>query len=67
VANRIVAWRALACNGQSMNWLAAVPTLIVARPEMSHEQPLVAWLGPAISETANYLSEDPGVPPPERA
>jgi hypothetical protein len=50
-----------------MNWLAAVPTLIIARPEFTHELPLVAWLGPAISDSADYLSEDPGVPPPKRA
>ena len=65
--NGIIAWRALACHGQSMNWLAAVPTLIIVRPEMSHELPLVAWLGPATSDCAAWTAVDPDVPPPERA
>ena len=65
--DHIVAWRALACHGQSLNWLAAVPTLIVARPAFSHDLPLVAWLGPAVSETAESAFSCPDVPPPERA
>ena len=65
--DHIVAWRALACGGQSLNWLAAVPTLIVARPDFSHDLPLVAWLGPAVSETAELLPVIPELPPPERA
>lgn len=65
--HQIVAWRALACHGQSMNWLAAVPTLIVVRPDFSHDLPIIAWLGPATSETAECLVVDLDVPPPERA
>lgn len=65
--HQIVAWRALACHGQSMNWLAAVPTLIVVRPEVSHVLPIIAWLGPATSETAECIVVDLDVPPPERA
>ena len=64
---QVVMWRALACHGQSMNWLAAVPTLIVARPQESYALPVVAWLGPAHSETAERGSSSPEVPPPERA
>lgn len=67
VAQHIVAWQALKCGGQSMNWLAAVPTLLLARPKFSHQLPLVARLGPALSETACCVSDDPAVPPPERA
>ncbi len=67
LGDHIVAWRALACHGQSLNWLAAVPTLIVARPDFSHDLPLVAWLGPAVSETAESVFSYPDVPPPERA
>jgi hypothetical protein len=64
---RIVAWRALACRGQSLQWLAAVPTLILLRPELSQEFPLIVWLGPAPSEVAGGQAEDPAVPPPECA
>ena len=65
--DHIVAWRALACRGQSMNWLAAVPNMIVARPGLSHETPLIGWLGPASSDVAGGESHDPAVPPPESA
>lgn len=61
--DHIVAWRALACHGQSMNWLAAVPTLVVSRPELSGDAPRVTWLGPAISETAEALPTEVVVPP----
>jgi hypothetical protein len=63
----IVAWRALACRGQSMNWLAATPNMIVARPTVSREAPLIVWIGPARSEFADGESNDPAVPPPESA
>ena len=66
-ADRIVAWRAMACHGQSLNWLAAVPTLIAARLEISNDLPFVAWLGPAASETAECLPTCPDVPPPQQA
>jgi hypothetical protein len=65
--DRIVAWRALACRGLPMNWLAAVPNMVIARPEVSHEIPLIGWLGPAISEFAVGESDHPTVPPPEMA
>jgi hypothetical protein len=67
IEDHIVAWRALACRGQSMNWLAAVPNMIVARPGLSHETPLVGWLGPASSDVAGGESLDPAVPPPQPA
>ncbi len=66
-ADHLVAWRALACHGQSLNWLAATPTLVVDRPAFSHDLPLVAWLGPAASETATCVAQRPDLPPPERA
>jgi hypothetical protein len=66
-AQHVVAWRAMKCHGHSSNWLAAVPTLIVVRIELSHILPRVAWLGPAPSEAADSLSGDPAVPPPKRA
>jgi hypothetical protein len=65
--DRIVAWRALACRGQSMNWLAATPNMVIAQSEVSHETPLIGWLGPAISDVADGESNDPAVPPPELA
>jgi hypothetical protein len=65
--DRIVAWRALACRGQSMHWLAAVPNLVIARPDVSHEISPIGWLGPAISDVADGDADDPAVPPPELA
>ena len=50
-----------------MNWLSATPTLIAARPEISHDLPLITWLGPAISEIGRATSACPDLPPPERA
>ena len=49
-----------------MNWLAAVPTLVVAQPKVSHALPRITWLGPADSETADNLPADLDVPPPQR-
>jgi hypothetical protein len=66
-ANRIVVWKALACGGQSMNWLAAVPTLIAVRFDFTDRLPLVTWLGPRISACADWIADEPVVPPPERA
>lgn len=66
-ADHFVAWRALACHGQSLNWLAATPTLAVDRPTFSHDLPLVAWLGPAASESATCVAQRPDLPPPEPA
>ena len=66
-ANFIVAWRALGCHGQSLNWLAAVPTLISDQTQFSDQLPLVAWLGPHSSEIAAGVADVPTPPPPERA
>jgi hypothetical protein len=64
---RVVGWRVLACRGLSLHWLAAVPTLIVVRPEASQEMSLIDRLGPAPSEVAGGRSQVPAVPPPEQA
>jgi hypothetical protein len=44
-ARRVVVWKALARGGQSLNWLAAVPTLIAVWHELSDRLALncVAW------------------------
>lgn len=63
----IVAWRALACRGQTLNWLAAVPTTVVARLSWLRQLPRVAWLGPASSEHGEGIAVDPAVPPPKWA
>jgi hypothetical protein len=62
-----VAWRALACHGHVMNWLAAVPTFCVPCLERLHDLPLTAWLSPTVSDLAEGVSDSPAVPPPERA
>lgn len=66
-ADVVVAWRALACHGQSFGWLAAVPTLVSIELTTSDELPLVAWLGPQLSESASPHTDAPTPPPPERA
>jgi hypothetical protein len=45
--------------------LAAMPTLIVVRPGLIHQLPLVDWLRPSASEFANGIEADPAVPPPK--
>jgi hypothetical protein len=64
---RVVAWRALACQGQSMNWLAAVPTLVVEPPSVSHDLPPVGWLSATLSDAVTCVMSPPDVPPPECA
>jgi hypothetical protein len=64
---QMIGWRALACHGQSLHWLAAVPTLIPRPLDFSHELPLVAWLAPPTSEIAAVDGDAPTPPPPERA
>jgi hypothetical protein len=66
-SNVIVAWRAMSCHGQSLNWLAAVPSLITVEPQRTDHLALVAWLGPCSSEFASPHSDTPTPPPPERA
>lgn len=66
-ANFVVAYRALGCNGQSLNWLAAVPTLISVDLELTDQLALVAWLGPHSSAVAGGVADVPTPPPPERA
>lgn len=63
----VVGWRALACHGQSLNWLAAVPTLITVELEIADQLPLFAWLGPPDSASAAGIADAPTPPPPERA
>jgi hypothetical protein len=64
--NFILGYRALSCHGQSLNWLAAVPTLITIELNLSDEFPLVAWLGPHSSDFASPFLEGPTPPPPEQ-
>jgi hypothetical protein len=66
-SNFVIGFRALACHGQSHNWLAAVPTLICIELNLADEFPLVAWLGPHSSDIAAGVSDAPTPPPPERA
>ncbi len=63
----VVGWQALKCGGLSMNWLAAVPTLISVRVDIVQQISPFAWLGPATSDRAFGTADLPSVPPPERA
>jgi hypothetical protein len=67
VVGSIVVWRAMACGGQSMNWLAAVPTLIAVRLDIADRMPLISWLGAHSSICSGCIADEPVVPPPERA
>jgi hypothetical protein len=66
-STRVIGWRALECQGNSSDWLAAVPTLIVRKCAAFHHRPVVSWLVPAASERADCVAELPAVPPPEAA
>lgn len=66
-SNFVIGFRALACHGQSLSWLAAVPTLITIELSLADEFPLVSWLGPHSSNIAAGVSDVPTPPPPERA
>jgi hypothetical protein len=65
--NSIIAWRALACRGQSASWLAAVPALILVGPPSSDLHQLVMPLSPSAPVVAPKRSDAPPVPPPEHA
>jgi hypothetical protein len=65
--DHVIAWRALACHGQSLNWLSATLTLVAERPTVSLELPIVTWLGPASSDSPDSIAPSPEVPPPELA
>jgi hypothetical protein len=66
-SDHLIGLRALACRGQALDWLAAVPTLIVPPHELLTDLPLVERRAPASSEVAEGLSDSPDVPPPEVA
>ncbi len=63
----IIAFRALGCHGQSLHWLAAVPTLIAVELDLADQLPCLAWLGPHSSDLEAGVSDVPTPPPPERA
>jgi hypothetical protein len=65
--HRVVGWMALGCHGHSLDWLAAVPSLISVESGLTNEVTPITWLGPARSESVRPLSDLPDVPPPERA
>lgn len=63
----IVAWRALACHGQSIQWLAAVPMLVTPELLLPNELPLADRLAPPTSAVAIESCDVPTTPPPQRA
>jgi hypothetical protein len=63
--NHIIGWRAMACRGQAIHWLAAVPTLIMPPHALLNDPPLVERCAPAVSEVAGGVPDAPDVPPPE--
>jgi hypothetical protein len=65
--NILIGLRALACRGQALHWLAAVPTLIMPPHEVLNDLTLVERRAPEVSEVADSVSESPDVPPPKVA
>lgn len=65
--DHLIGWRALACHGQSLGWLAAVPSLIVVGGDFLPQLLPTTWLGPLVSEHACEVAFAPSLPPPEQA
>ena len=65
--SHVILLKALACQGQSPNWLAAVPTMVHVTLEVSGDIPPPAWIHPPRSEAATSNPAEPAVPPPEAA
>jgi hypothetical protein len=65
--NHFIGWRALACRGQALHWLAAVPTLIMPPSEHFFDLPLIEYLAPPVSDVAGGICDAPVSPPPELA
>jgi hypothetical protein len=63
----VAIWQSLKCKGQTMNWLAAVPTLIVAHQQQPHDLPFSNWLAPLASDHPTGAADRPAFPPPEAA
>jgi hypothetical protein len=63
----VIAWQALQCGGQSMNWLAAVPTLVNVGSDLVFDVAPPTWFSPPVSDSAHDTAALPAVPPPERA
>jgi hypothetical protein len=63
--SHVILMKALACQGQSPNWLAAVPTMVHVTLELSGDVPPPAWIHPPRSEAAMSNTDTPTVPPPE--
>lgn len=65
--DHIIGWRALACRGQAILWLAAVPMLIAPSRGLVNDLPLIERRAPSVSESAKAVPDAPDVPPPEAA
>jgi hypothetical protein len=65
-SNRVIGWKALACQGHSANWLSTVPTLVPVNSQRLCDCLWVEWLGPAVSEHADRGSDLPEIPPPKQ-
>jgi hypothetical protein len=64
---RVVGWQSLKCKGHTMNWFAAVPTLIVRAETLTDVLPFSNWLAPAESDHSAGIADQPALPPPEVA
>lgn len=64
-AQAFVAWRALACQGQTLQWLIAPVTTMSIRIEMGDLLPPVGWCRPAICSLPPGHTDEPVTPPPQ--
>jgi hypothetical protein len=61
----VLAWRALSCQGQSLNWLTVAPVVFAVPFDLAMDRPVYCWLGPPMSDSARSLYFDLVAPPPE--
>jgi hypothetical protein len=66
-AKFVIGSQALKCRGQSQIWISAIPPICQTLLPVLLEFPLVEWLGPTLSDTADTIPPVPAIPPPERA
>jgi hypothetical protein len=63
-SDNVVAWRALACHGQSLNWLAAPVAPPPPLLEAGDLLPPAGWLRASLGSLLPGRSDEPAIPPP---
>jgi hypothetical protein len=63
----VIGFQALKCGGHSLDWLAAVPSLVGSLPIVQFDAPPCAWQRPVATACISAAAEPPLLPPPEVA